>query len=213
MPDFLRVTFCVVLTVILGACASRRVPVPAAAISVPAPASYINLQAGWRLRAVTPILKSGGYQLSATGDSAVSGNTIALSAGKDFIGYETAYYAVRKGSGDGVLVEFSSAEATREGKTEPQLRPLVRLFQIPRRAKYVRLVYLRRVSQSDHDMGVVAAMRMDALDLLTKQLEASPADACKPGRQTFCAWVPAGIAVRPEMQKVANGIPAWVPAR
>src|ERR1700731_180550 len=118
----------------LTACAPRRVQVQAPAATEPL--SYIDLQPGWRLRVVTPILRSGGYRLQPV-DQQANGNRITVSTGADFLGYETAYYAVRA-RGRCVGVEFSAAEINQDGKTELQSQPVAHLFRLPRNARYVR---------------------------------------------------------------------------
>jgi hypothetical protein len=175
-------------------------------------ADYIDLQPGWRLRVVTPILKSGGYQLRAAGQQ-ISGNNITLSTEADFLGYELAYYAVRSRNGAGVRVEFVSAEIIKEGNTSAQSRPLAPLFQLPHSARYVRLIFLTRISRADHDMALVAARESDALDALTRGVLADPTEACKIETRTYCAWIPQGIAVAPELQRMTNGMGQWIPAR
>ena len=67
-----------------------------------------------------------------------------------------------------------------------------------------RLVFLERANASTHDMAVLTAKAPATLDELTVRLQSSAAAGCQRG----CEWVPAGIAVRPEMQKSG----AWVPA-
>jgi hypothetical protein len=175
------------------------------------PSTYIDLQPGWRLRVVTPILRSGGYQLQVV-DQQAAGNTIALSTGTDFLGYETAYYAVRA-RGRGIRVQFSAAEITQDGETAPQPQPVAHLFQLPRDVRHVRLIYLLRTSQADHDMAVVATGEMDTLATLTQRVQADPSSGCRSGSASFCSWIPAGIAVRPEIQKEVDGVNQWVPAR
>jgi len=69
------------------------------------------------------------------------------------------------------------------------------------------------VSEADHDMAVAAARDMDALDGLTRRVQANPADACRTEPGAFCAWIPAGIAVVPQFPKKINGTIEWVPAR
>ncbi|MGH9612285.1 MAG: hypothetical protein ACRD4P_04320 [Bryobacteraceae bacterium] len=201
-------TLCLALAVSLAGCSSRNVHLP---VAQPLPATpdagYIDLQPGWRLRVVTPILKSGGYRLHAASQRA-EGNTIAISAGDDFVGYETAYYAIN-GRGAGVSVRFPSAEITKAGQVNPQSRPLVPLFRLPRWAGHVRLIYLERASRADHDMAVAAARDATSLETFTRAVQANPTGACNVGRRTFCSWVPAGIAVRPELPKDGQ----WVPAR
>jgi len=192
---------------LLSGCAARKPAAPAAVVQPIGP-SYIDLQPGWRLRVVTPILKSGGYRLKSLGQT-VEGNNVTLSAEDDSLGYEVAYYAVTARHG----VEFVSAETTRNGHTSPQPRPVAQLFQLLRRVRHVRLVYLVRVSQADHDMAVVAARDMDDLEAITRRVESSPTDACHDERGAFCAWIPVGIAVVPQFQKPIDGGVEWVPAR
>lgn len=197
------------LAILLTGCAARKPRVAPAAVDR---SNYIDLQPGWRLRVVTPVLKSGGYQLRPDGQQ-LSGNTIALSTGGDFLGYELSYYAVRSRHGTGVRLEFLSAEISEEGKTSAQSRPLAPLFQLPRSARYVRLIFLTRVSRADHDMAVVAAPESQDLDALTLQLLADPVGACNREGRTYCAWIPQGIAVAPELRRTVDGAGQWVPAR
>jgi hypothetical protein len=187
---------------LLAGCVAHRVPPP-----VLDNAAYIDLQPGWRLRVVTPILKSGGYQLRASIPE-TSGGTITVSAA-DFIGFETAYYAVSTPA-EGMRIEFLSATITRGGETTPQPQPLVPLFNLPARVRFVRLIYLTRVSEADHDMAVVASDQKETLDALTSAVQANPGN-CETTRGAFCSWVPAGIAVRPELQKPKSN--EWIPAR
>lgn len=199
-----------VLTLLTG-CASRTVRI-AATPAVSANNDYLDIQAGWRLTAVTPILKSGGYVLK-TPDKLTSGsNGFTLSAGTDFEGYEVAHYEVKAQSGGRVRVEFNSAEVTKEGKTLPQPQSIAPLFQMARRATYLRLIYLIRISQADHNMAVVAARNIDALDAMTRQVQTNPAEGCKVDQRASCAWVPDGIAVRAEVLKTVDGIGKWVDA-
>ncbi|MGD0361847.1 MAG: hypothetical protein ABSC93_13325 [Bryobacteraceae bacterium] len=191
----------------LAGCSAHKAPALAAAVQPIGP-SYIDLQPGWRLRVVTPLLKSGGYRLKL-GAQKADGNTMVFSVGDDFLGYEVAYYAVKARNG----VEFVSAETTLDGRTAPQAEPVAHLFQLPHGVRYLRLIYLVRVSQADHDMAVAAAKDMRDLEALTRRVEMDPAGACGEGQGAFCAWIPAGIAVVPQMKKPVEGGVEWVPAR
>jgi hypothetical protein len=198
-----------VLTLLTG-CASRTARMAA----TPAGSGnndYLDIQAGWRLTAVTPILKSGGYVLK-TPDKPISSNGFMLSAGTDFVGYEVAHYEVKGPRGGRVRVEFNSAEVTKEGKTQLQPQSIAPLFQVARRPVYLRLIYLIRISQADHNMAVVAATKIDALDAITRQIQTNPADGCKVDRRASCVWIPDGIAVRAEVLKTVNGVEKWVDA-
>jgi hypothetical protein len=172
---------------------------------------YIDLQSGWRLRVTTPLLKSGEYRLRLS-EKQVDENAVTLSAGEDFEGYETAFYAVEPRKGGGVRIGFVSAEVTKEGKSVHQPRPKAPLFRLPSGTRLVRLIYLTRVSQFDHDMAVVAAGEMGILEELTQEVQIHQ-DACKSDDASFCSWIPAGIAVRPEMQTKVGTVQQWVPVQ
>lgn len=190
------------LTLILTGCASRRAPVPEPAVQPVGP-SFIDLEAGWRLRVVTPILKSGGYRLAATAET-TAGNAVSLSVGDNFQGYEVTYYKVRARNG----VQFISGEVTRDGQTTPVVQPIAHLFELPRGVRHMRLLYLVRASQADHDMAFAGARETQALEALTRRVEMAPAE-CHDGQHAFCSWIPAGIAVVPE-RRSSEG---WVPVR
>jgi len=204
-----RLILYVGVLILLTGCASRT----ARMATTPAGSAnndYLDIQDGWRLTVVTPILKSGGYVLK-TPDKPPSSNGFTL-AGTDFVGYEVAHYEVKGQRGGRVRVEFNSAEVTKEGKTQPQPQSIAPLFQVARRANYLRLIYLIRISQADHNMAVVAARKIDALDSLTRQVQTNPADGCKVDQRASCTWIPEGIAVRAEVLKTVGGVEKWVDA-
>jgi hypothetical protein len=196
--------------ILLTGCASRTAHV-AATPAGSANNDYLDIQSGWRLTVVTPILKSGGYVLK-TPDKPTSGNGFTPSAGTDFVGYEVANYGVKGQRRGRVRVEFNSAEVTQQGKTQPQPESIAPLFQVARRANYLRLIYLIRITQADHNMAVVAARNIDALDSLTRQVQTNPADGCKVNQRASCVWIPEGIAVRAEVLKTVDGVEKWVDA-
>ena len=205
------------LAIALTGCAARKVRVAPGTID---PADYIDLEPGWRLRVVTPVLKSGGYRVQPATEQ-VSGNNITLATGGDFLGYEVAYYAVNpRGAAlvrtevrTGVRIEFLSAEITKEGKTFVQSRPVAALFRLPRSARSVRLIFLTRISRQDHDMAVIAAADPDDLNTLTRRVLADPSGACTNKGRTYCAWIPQGIAVTPERRSTIDKVEQWIPAR
>ena len=204
-----RLILYVGVLILLTGCASRT----ARMATTPAGSAnndYLDIQDGWRLTVVTPILKSGGYVLK-TPDKPPSSNGFTL-AGTDFVGYEVAHYEVKGQRGGRVRVEFNSAEVTKEGKTQPQPQSIAPLFQEARRPIYLRLIYLIRISHADHNMAVVAARKIDALDSLTRQVQTNPADGCKIDQRASCVWIPDGIAVRAEVLKTVDGVEKWVDA-
>lgn len=172
--------------------------------------SYVDLEPGWRIRVVTPILSSGKFKMQPK-EFHAEGKTEALQAGGDFMGYETDYYAVNARNGNGVVVRFGSAEFTGNGKSSKRSQPLVPLFDLPESVRYVRLLFLTRASQTEHDQAILGSSSLADLDALRKRVEESPAENCKIQPEGVCSWVPAGIAVQPEKRIPAGGKP-WIPA-
>lgn len=176
------------------ACSRRAISVPATSAATISDNSYLDLQPGWTLRIVVPLLKSG----STGQDSAVietRGNNLTVRS-KELIGYETSLYTVERAR-NGVRVEFLSAEVTREAKTTPQPNAPALPFALPERAGHIRLIYLVRVSQADHNMAIVSAKHLEKLNDFTSRLRTHP-EVCRTAGEISCTWVPQGIAVRPE---------------
>ncbi len=207
----LRPIFCLAVLITLTGCASRSVRTPASPSTANLRAPYLDLQPGWRLRVITPLTKSGTYRPRMRKQEQNSA-TVTLSPADDFIGYETAYYALRPRGRTGVHIVFASAVDTQNGITAAVAHPRARLFELPHGAKYVRLLYLKRVSETDHDMAVLASDEPTLLAQFTTQVQADP-HACENLRDTFCSWIPAGIAVRAEVLENIHGREQWAPAR
>jgi hypothetical protein len=182
------------LLFLIAACSHKTVHTPAATISAPADNSYMDLMPGERLRILIPVLSSGGYQVT-WGSERIEGNTIVLSA-TNLVGYEMSYYSIEdKGKGK-VRLKFSFAERTINGKTAPAPSAPKLPFPLPMKTQHIRLVYLVRQSQSDHNMAITAAKNLYALNTFTERLKNDPG-MCRREGEIFCTWVPAGIAVRP----------------
>lgn len=156
--------------------------------------SFMDLTAGNTLRIVIPITSTGGPV--APQSVATTGNTITLSAA-DLIGYQTSYYRLEERSHRYLRLQLTSTEVTREGRTVQNQQPSALPFHLPTRARYIRLIYLIRGSQSDHNMAVAASNSFAALEDFTSRLRQSP-ELCVTGRTIFCTWVPSGVAVRPD---------------
>jgi len=207
----MRIIFALGLLALLSGCAERNFHASASPEANAIEPGYLDLQVGWRLVVVMPILKSGGYRLPSWREQGAE-NLDHLSAGPDFVGYETDYYAVTS-NGAGVYMEFRSAEVMKDGKKGRKTAPQLALFELPPSIRYVRLIYLVRVSQADHNMAVVAAEDPDTLANMTRLVQTHPDDGCKEELHSFCSWVPTGIAVRPEERNVVDGVKQWTPVR
>ncbi len=155
----------------------------------------MDLTPGERLRILVPVLKTGTSQIAAASEHR-EGQTIVLSAA-NLAGYEVFRYAI-EGKGNGkVQLRFVSAEKTIDGTTTPERSAPKLPFSLPAKAQHIRLIYLVRRSQSDHNMAITAAKNLEALNVFTEKLKTDPA-ICKQESGVFCAWVPSGMAVRTE---------------
>jgi hypothetical protein len=172
---------------------------------------YVDLRAGWRVRVVVPILRSGGF--IATTTTPLQGQPNSLSTGADFIGYETEYYAVRPRDGSGIRIAFTRAEAVEQGKTSRRTRPMLQLFSLFPGARFVRLVYLIRESQADHNMTLLAVTDESTLDKLTTGVMLNDLRICKSSVDILCIEVPVGVAVIPEEKMRIDGRVQWRPVR
>ena len=198
-------------TLSLSGCVHRTATLgPARAASARDDSSFLDLKPGYRLRVITPITKSGRFTVSTSSEAvpAKQGEPIVLKASEDFLGYETAYYDVVAAQA-GIRIQFTSATRSIAGTESPRSTPIAQLFNIPRGLPNVRLVYLTRQSNSDHDMAVLAADSILRLGALTDHVRQNPA-ACGASRKQHCSWVPAGIAVRPEFRSKLGD---WQPVR
>jgi hypothetical protein len=168
---------------------------------------FIDLQPGWRVKVFTPILNSGGY-LPAFVEQQQPGSNVRLAVPTEVVGYETSRYVVERrenqspqdheGTGQAVKVELNSVLLTKDGKTARQRQPALALFDLPDTARFVRLLYLVRVSGADHDMAIVAAATPGVLEELTTAIESNPGENCAISGLGYCKWVPKGIGVKIE---------------
>lgn len=183
-------------------CAPRRVPIN----PTPPPIvnnQYVDIEPGWRIRLVAPVTKSGKPAV-APRTAGRRGNVVTLAAGSRPIGYEVALYAVESRPGGGVIIRFTSAEIHAKKKMKRESRPFVSLFNLPPGMRFVRLVFLTRVSAHDHDQGILAATSMRRLNALTQSVEAYPDKTCKTYVKVLCAWVPRGMAAQPQRRDPAH---------
>jgi hypothetical protein len=212
----------IVMIIDVSSCMHPRASIPNAPIQISSP-DWIDLQPGWRVRVVTPMLRSGGYLIKAGAARAGGGdrahqdftlsrnNTLhtVTSANTDLIGYEISFYSVKSRRGGGVRVVFHSAEIIREGQRISSRHPIEPMFQLPRQATWLRIVHWSRGSH-DYDAAILAANRQDLLPPLTRQLQSDPF-ACKISGNTFCSWIHPGVAVMPESRSGDKGKKEWVP--
>jgi len=168
---------------------------------------YLDLKAGWRLRVVVPIVRTGGYIVPMI--TKLEGHTISVTAGKDLLGYETDYYDVQSSIGSAVTIKFRRAVAVIQGKKSKPKQPALALFNLPPHDGFIRIVYLIRASRYDHDMVVLTSTDENVLRDLTVKTMSNGADACQTSSSSICVQIPAGVAVIPEEKVREAGKDQW----
>ena len=169
-------------------------------------AGYVELAAGYRLQVDSPILRAGAPPDAPVLEPAVTtggaGTTInvEVTASPDLIGYERAWYAVRRaGSGSGLAIAPVSAERHVNGATEARPAPAVNHFPLDRASAYYRLLY-----RADRTIVVVGADTRAELERLSLGLSGDTA-ACQALAGHTCAVIPANVGVNPEILVSVNG--------
>ncbi len=184
---------------------------------------WIDLQPGWRVRVITPVVAGGGYLVKTTpiseqaadggaDDRRSLGATTAtiVSTATNLIGYEVSFYKVKPRREGGVRVVFHSAEVHKKELVTRSRQPIEPVFQFTQAARCVRILHLSRGTH-DHNAAILAANSLSALEVATREVESKP-DACQQGPEVLCSWVPPGIAVIPESWRGADSQGQWEPA-
>jgi hypothetical protein len=172
-------------------------------LRVDGPPNFVEIGAGNRLQAVSPILRTGVSSDAPQFDiDKVSGGgntlTVDLKSSPDLIGFETAWYDLRpKTAGVGFTIVPSSAETNIKGKVESRSAPARDYFQFAPEIGFYRLFY--KADQSE----VLAAAATRAA------LPTDPETCDRPGGPV-CLAIPRGVGVNPYMLVLVNGSPVGV---
>ena len=106
----MRLHLRIVAAALLCGCSARRIStVTPPHFGLASDRSYIDVEPGWRLRVITPILSLGGFRLAAKETAAQPGAAVEIRTDGEFLGYETAYYALEP-RGTGLRVRLTSVE-------------------------------------------------------------------------------------------------------
>ena len=172
-------------------------------LRVDGPPNFVEIGAGIRLQAVSPILRPGVSSDAAQFDiDKVSGGgstlTADLKSSPDLIGFETAWYDLRpKTAGAGFTIVPSSAETNIKGQVESRPAPARNYFQFAPELGFYRLFY-----KADRSEVLAAAVTRAALPT-------DPETCDRPGG-SVCLAIPRGIGVNPYMLVSVNGTPVAV---
>lgn len=173
-------------------------------------AGYVDVGPEHRLKVVGPILREGaqpGASALGSPETSVSGGkaTIEMRASKDFVGYETAWFAIQPVAGKpGARIAFLSADDNIDGKQSRAGKPRLDYFQFAPDAAFYRLFYLTRISRADHDIAVLAAPTKVDLEERTASFAADPA-ICTTTAHGWCVLIPRESAVVPHLLVTAGG--------
>ena len=128
------------------------------------PPNFVEIGAGIRLQAVSPILRTGVSSDAPQFDiDKVSGGgntlTVELKSSPDLIGFETAWYDLRpKAAGSGFTIVPASAEINIKGNVESRAAPARNYFQFAPEIGFYRLFY-----KADQSEVLAAAVTRAAL--------------------------------------------------
>ena len=194
MPLRTVIALTISLALLSSACMHRGVAVAARTPGRADDQSFFDVKAGDRLRIVLPLTRNG-TTTPQYEPRQQEGATITLSA-SDLIGFQTLHFeAVGRAHGP-VHLRFLNAEESREGKSMPLTSRPQLPFTLPDKPQYMRLVYLIRASEADHNMAFIGARKLEVLEQLTNYLRHN--GVCTQSAASFCTLIPTGVAVRPE---------------
>jgi hypothetical protein len=212
---YMRPTVPAILFLMLGACTAKRPPLPAVTAAPGAQPDYVDIESGWRLQIVAPVTRdgTGAIMASAAADQDQATRTVTMKASDNLIGYETAFWDVAARAGGGIQLILTKAQMTRDGVPADIPAPTKAMLHVPKQARFLRLFYLIRKSESDHEMVMGGVDRADRLESFTTELRAHPTEACQTRSHIYCEWIPYGMAVRPERKQTIDGVERWAPIR
>jgi len=93
----------------------------------------------------------------------ITDNTITVRTGDDWAGYQVEVYTIETETTGALRVEFRSAQVVKKGGSSERQSDQAPLLGPPHSARFLRLLYATRVSQSDHDMVLVGADQLEPL--------------------------------------------------
>ena len=165
--------------------------------------NYVEIGAGNRLQAISPILRDGAPPDAPLFDtSKVTGEggglTVELKSSPDLIGFETAWYDLSpKPGGSGFTIVAASAETSIKGRVESQAAPAKNYFQFAPEMGFYRLFY-----KADQSEVLAAASTRAALP--------TDVETCDRPGGPVCLAIPRGVGVNPYQMVKVNGSPVAV---
>lgn len=172
----------------------------------------INLEPGFRLKVLAPILKPGFREVKILQAPRATGGPLEMTV-EGLEGYETAYYAVQPRDGGGVQFSLSSVEQNRMNVvTHTSEAKAFELRPAPD-ARFFRLMFLRRASVADRDISLLGAPQWGLLLDSARRFDtiAGTVDDCDKVPGLTCVAVSKQVAILSEVGIEANGQTVFVP--
>jgi hypothetical protein len=174
--------------------------------------SSMDILPVFRVKTLCPLLAAGAKDFELKAEVPDQPGLIRVTASKELEGFETSWYQVEDRS-DGVKLKYLSSEQNRLGKITTSTKPETLTLTVPDSARQLRLLFLRRKSESDRDLHLVGAPTKSGLDDAVKRFESSddPLTACRSDRAVYCFPLPKLAAVNLEQRVTVNGKLAYIP--
>jgi hypothetical protein len=172
----------------------------------------VNLEPGFRLKVLAPLLKPGFQEVKIVQPVNPSGGPLELTV-EGLEGYETAYYAVQPRDGGGVQFALSPVEQNRlDVVTHPHEATAFKLRMAPD-ARFFRLMFLRRASIADRDISLLGAPQWGLLLDSAQRFDtiAGAVDDCDKVQGLACVAVSKQVAILSEVGIEANGRIVYLP--
>jgi len=172
----------------------------------------INLEPGFRLKVVAPLLQSGFKEVKIVQAPKSDGGALAFTA-EGLDGYETAYYAVQPRDGGGIQFVLSSVEQNRMSVISHPDKPTGFQFQLVPDARYFRLMFLRRASIADRDISLLGAPEWGPMLDSARRFDTVPGavNDCGQVPGLACVALTKQTAILAEIGIEANGRMVYLP--
>jgi hypothetical protein len=172
----------------------------------------VNLEAGFRLKVLAPLLKPGFQEVKIVQPANPSGGPLELTV-EGLDGYETAYYAVKPRDGGGIQFELSSVEENRMDVVTRSPEAKAFQFRMSPDARFFRLMFLRRASVADRDISLLGAPQWGLLLDSAHRFDtiAGTVDDCDKVQGLTCVAVSKQVVILSEVGIEANGQIVYLP--
>ena len=172
----------------------------------------INLEVGFRLKVVAPLLKPGYTAIKTELSPNSKPGSLEVNV-EGLEGFETAYYMVRPRHGGGLEFALLSVEQNRVGVLTTSPKPVAFQFSKAPKAEHYQLMFLRRVSIADRDIALLGAPSWKLLLDTAHRFDTVPGavNDCDKVSGLDCVAMTKQSAINSETGVLANGKMVYVP--